>query len=54
MKYEFVDLISNINLRSPDHTESPHRGRDRRERDTTPVYEVRQVATPGNTASGIA
>jgi len=38
--------------RTPDNTESPHRGRDRRERDTTPVYEVRTVATTGNAVSG--
>lgn len=41
-----------INFRTPDNTESPQRGRERRDRDTTPVYEVRTVATTENTASG--
>ena len=37
--------------RSADHAESPQRGRDRRERDTTPVYESRTGIPPASDGS---
>ena len=39
-------------FRSPDHNESPHRGRDRRERDVTPVYDSRTGSAHEPPASG--
>ena len=39
-------------FRSPDHNESPHRGRDRRERDVTPVYDSRTGSAHEPSASG--
>merc|ERR1712126_320002 len=38
--------------RSPEHGESPHRGRDRRERDVTPVYDSRTGSAHEPAASG--
>ena len=39
-------------FRSPEHNESPHRGRDRRERDVTPVYDSRTGSAHEPPASG--
>ena len=39
-------------FRSPEHNESPHRGRDRRERDVTPVYDSRTGSAHEPAASG--
>ena len=40
------------NFRSPDHNESPQRGRERRERDVTPVYDSRTGTPNEPVASG--
>ena len=41
-----------IYFRTPDHAESPQRGRDRKERDVTPVYDSRTGIPASSGASG--
>ena len=53
MVYGTIVLIFTYEcFRSPDHNESPHRGRDRRERDVTPVYDSRTGSAHEPPASG--
>ena len=53
MVYSTIVLIFTYEcFRSPDHNESPHRGRDRRERDVTPVYDSRTGSAHEPAASG--